>query len=91
MEEETKKEFEAMTKMFQVMNNNNIEVFKILDQHADIINGNKDRSQKSVEDIEKQIKAIQTDLDKTIDLIHDLKSLPNILEALKNVEKSKTS
>ncbi len=65
-------------------------VYSFIEQHSNVINGNKDKTQISIEEIELKLKSFQTDLDKTIDMIHQLKTLPNILEALKKVEKSKT-
>ena len=94
MDEDIKKEFENIGKVFQIQMANIFANTQLLNQHADVINLIKKSSQKSVLDLEQTIKAIQEDMDKIFEMIHDLKNLPNILTVLQDFdklnEKSKT-
>lgn len=90
---------ESIGKVLNLVMHNALEIGKLyqfIEQHSDVINGNKDKTQISIEQIEKQLKAIQNDMDRQIDLYHKLETIPNMLSVLqdfkqfKENEKSKT-
>ena len=89
MDKETQEHFEEHDKLFFENAFKISDLYNHVNQHATIINLNRDMTKKSIEEIELKLKAFQEDLDKVFDMLHDLKSLPNILEALKSVEKNK--
>lgn len=87
MDEDVKKEFENIGKVFQIQLANIFANTELLNQHADIINLLKKNSHKSILDLQQIIKAIQEDMDTIFDMLHDLKNLPNILSVLQDFDK----
>ena len=99
MDKETENALNEIKHYLAVHNQSILEIFWFIDQHAGVINFQKENQIQGAQEIGIQIKAIQSDLDKLFDLYHKLESLPNmlsVLEDFKNLpikkdEKSKTN
>ena len=85
-DEDIRNEFKTIGKVLVILTQAIGECQKFIDQHAETINQNKDRSIKSFKEIDITIRGVQTDMDKIFEMIHDLKNLPNILTVLQDFD-----
>lgn len=63
------------------------ELWKFIEQHANVINFQKDNQIQGAQEMGIQMKSIQEDLDKLFDLFHKIESLPNMLSILQDFKK----
>jgi len=87
MDKEVEEEFIIMKKIIVDHNAVIQEMGELLDQHALVINNQKESLIQGAQEIGIQIKSIQEDMDKLFDLYHKLESLPNMLTVLQDFKK----